>query len=388
MKILIYVWSLNNGGAERVASLWAQGFAQQGHNVSVMLGSFQSRTDYNLHNIKIFRQSPIYDIWQKCMPQCIRKIFFSSRICDLLYNVLPDFVKNWFTSKIVKKINPDVIIVVAPGLYNRVKGAINICKLNIPIVVTDHDAFERPEYAPFSKNQYFEMFVASQKYDFLTILTEADKLVLKDKMEKSFLDKVHVLPNPLTFEVQKNVPLKKKIILAAGRLDAWHYKGFDLLLKAWAKIQSEFPQWKLQIAGGGKNSFLLKMCSDLDIVNRVDFLGFVDIKNQYEHAEVFVLSSRYEAFGMVLTEAMSQGCACIACDFRGRQREIITNENQGIICPTDDENAIAEALQKVLQDDEYRHNLQVNAIERSKYYELPNIMNRWNDIFKEMHLIG
>ena len=57
MKILIYVWSLSNGGAERVASLWAQGFISKGDSVSVMLGSFRSRTDYNLPQcIKIIRQ--------------------------------------------------------------------------------------------------------------------------------------------------------------------------------------------------------------------------------------------------------------------------------------------------------------------------------------------
>ena len=118
------------------------------------------------------------------------------------------------------------------------------------------------------------------------------------------------------------------------------------------------------------------------------FLGFVDIKKEYEKAEIFVLSSRYEGFGMVLTEAMSQGCACIACDYKGRQREIIENDNQGVICPTDNEEEIAKAISNIISNRQYRQKLQENAILRSKYYELPNIMARWNDIFERMGLIN
>lgn len=386
MKILIYVFTLNNGGAERVASLWAKGFAQK-HEVSLMLGSFRSRTDYKLpDNVKVMRQSPVYDVLQKILPATIKRKFFASKYCDLAYNAIPEILKNWFTSKIIRRESPDVIIVVLPGLFKRIRGALDICKYSVPVVVTDHDAYERPEYAPFTHNQYLQKFVESRRYDALTVLTNADRNVLAEKMDSAFMKKVYVLPNPLTYEPQRNVPKKEKIVLAAGRLEIWHCKGFDLLLKAWAQVESEFKDWKLKIAGGGDKSVLLKMCDNLKISDRVEFLGFVNLKQMYEKAEVFVLSSRYEGFGMVLTEAMSQGCACIACDYKGRQREIITDVSQGIICPTDDEIAIANALRKLLSDDEYRCNLQKNAIERSKFYELPNIMKRWNEIFKKIGL--
>ena len=387
MKILIYAWSLSNGGSERVASLWAQGFANNGNSVSVVLGSFCSRLDYNLPpNIKVMRQSKVYDLWQRIMPQKLKEKFFSSKYCDKIYNIIPSFIRVWLTSRIIKEENPDIIITISTTSFKRLKAAVNICKYNIPVVVTAHNAFERPEYAPFTSQQYSEKFIVSRSYDFLTVLTEADRRVLVEKMDASFMKKVYVLPNPLTFVPQPNIPQKEKVILAAGRLDVWHCKGFDLLLKAWAKVCDTFPQWKLKIAGGGDKSTLIRICDELKIKNRVDFLGFVDIKKQYELAEVFVLSSRYEGFGMVLIEAMSQGCACIACDYKGRQREIIADDTQGIVCPIDDENAIADALCKVITDDNYRLMLQKNAIERSKYYELPNIMHRWDEIFKNLNV--
>lgn len=388
MKILIYAWSLNNGGAERVASLWAKGFAEKKENsVCVMLGSFRSRGDYQLpNNVAVRRQSVVYDIWNTILPKFIKKPFFSSRYCDLLYNVLPNKVKNWFTSKVIKKESPDVIIVVLPVFFERIRGALDICKLKIPVIVTDHNAYERPDSAPFPNNLKKLKFVDSKKYDYLTVLTEADRKVLEQKMDANFMKKVFVLPNPLTFAPQSDVPTKEKIILAAGRLDAWHYKGFDLLLKAWAKLQSDFPEWKLKIAGGGDNLSLVKLCANLNISNRVEFPGFINLKKEYEKAEVFVLSSRYEGFGMVLTEAMSQGCACIACDYKGRQSEIINNESQGVTCFPEDENKLADALRRVLSDDVYRHQIQKNAIERSRFFELPNIMSFWVEIFEKIGL--
>ena len=312
--------------------------------------------------------------------------FFASDFCDRAYNALPTFLKNWFLSRVIKNEKPDVIITASAAAYKKLNDAVKMCRYNIPVIVTAHNAFERPEYAPFTSQQYSEKFIVSRNYDYLTVLTEADRRVLAEKMDASFMKKVYVLPNPLTFEPQKSVPAKEKFILAAGRLEIWHCKGFDLLLKAWAKICDSYPLWTLKIAGGGDKSILLKMCDELGIIKRVEFLGFVDLKKQYEKAEIFVLSSRYEGFGMVLTEAMSQGCACIACDYKGRQREIITDDSQGVICPIDDENAIAEALGKVISDEGYRHALQKNAIERSKYYELPNIMQHWNEIFENMNI--
>jgi len=389
MKILIYVWSLCNGGAERVASLWAQGFAQKGYDVNVMLASFQKGNDYEMQdNVKIVRQSFLYDLLQKILPSKVKEKFFSSRYCDYIYNALPEFVKNWFTSKVLKQISPDVIIVVLPGLFNRIHGALKKINVKIPIIVTDHNSYERPESAPFSKVEYNRKFTECEKYDYLTVLTAADRKILEMKLGESFMKKVSVLPNPLTFKPVKCNPLKEKVILAAGRLNMWHCKGFDILLKAWSEIYTKFPDWKLKIAGRGNNSYLLKLCDELGIKNNVEFLGFVNLEDEYKKAEIFVLSSRYEGFGMVLTEAMSQGCACIACDYKGRQSEIISCKEEGLLCPPDDIDALKNAICTVVTDENYRHTMQKKAVERSKYYELPNIINHWEKIFHKIGLNG
>ena len=132
---------------------------------------------------------------------------------------------------------------------------------------------------------------------------------------------------------------------------------------------------------------LNKIVSENEISSQVEFLGFREkLLENYKKSSIFVLSSRYEGFGLVLIEAMSQGCACIACDYKGRQREIIRNEMEGMLCSTNNVEEITLALKKLLDDDEYRISLQQNAIKRAKFYSVSNIILLWEKYIESIIL--
>lgn len=132
---------------------------------------------------------------------------------------------------------------------------------------------------------------------------------------------------------------------------------------------------------------LNKIVSENEISSQVEFLGFREnLLENYKKSSIFVLSSRYEGFGLVLIEAMSQGCACIACDYKGRQREIIRNEMEGMLCSTNNVEEITLALKKLLDDDEYRIALQQNAIKRAKFYSVSNIILLWEKYIESIIL--
>ena len=134
----------------------------------------------------------------------------------------------------------------------------------------------------------------------------------------------------------------------------------------------------------------------------IEFLGFrKDIEELYKKSSIFVLSSRYEGFGLVLIEAMSQGCACVACDYKGRQREILNPSSalpegegepnrkieiteNGILCEPDDVEALASALKKMMKDENYQKQVQQNAVERSKFYDIEHTMNRWEEYLEKI----
>lgn len=380
MKILFVCSNLGFGGAERVAVTLANGFHTNGHKV-IMVANLFEKINYSLDK----------DV-----------------IVENLVSTNQNKYKKWISSvrqlyKSIKKNKPDVII-----------GIMELCSLiarisaigtNIPVVATDHYTFDRPQNAPFTKQEWLFKFVVNYIYKYITVLTEADKKVIKNRFKG-----VTVMPNPLFIKPIQKVPLKEKVILSAGRIDAWFYKGFDVLLQAWKGLyydsvndNEDLREWWLKMAGDGKKEsfeYLMNLLPDGNWIHNeddnknenwfwrsekyhIEFLGFQkDMESLYKRSEIFALSSRYEGFGLVLIEAMSQGCACVACDYKGRQREIIQDDNQGLCCEPDNVEALSSALAKMITDEAYRKQVQKNAIERSKFYDMEHTMDRWEAYLK------
>ena len=309
MTILIVSPTLNHGGAERVASLWAKGFAELGHEV-FFVANIEKEEAYSLDK-KIHLLPLAYPEGNKV----VRYIGAIKRL------------RGYY-----EKYHPDVIIGVMYACTLLAKMA--ELGLDIPVINTEHSAFEQPMEYPMSLTDRISKYWLNYLYDGITVLTQVDHHLVGKRFKH-----VYVLPNPAFLKPLKKVPQKDRIVFAAGRLDAWQYKGFDLLIRAWANVVSSLnPQvssegWRLQIAGtGSKESleYLKQLSKENGVEDTVDFLGFrTNIEELYKQSEIFVLSSRYEGFGMVLVEAMSQGCACVACDYKGRQREIFEELKDG-----------------------------------------------------------
>lgn len=360
------VHNLTGGGAERVAALWATGFVERGYEVGMVLNC-KKNTPRTYHIPDVVR------MYNLCGNEKV------SWVANKLYRRLHmDYYYVHRLKAVLKDFQPDVAIgVLHPWAEWARKASAGI---GLKIISTEHNSFERPESAPMTANVRKQKFEWNKRYTHVTVLTQADKKVIGKQ-----LDNVTVLPNPLAFEPVEEIPPKEKIILAAGRLDAGHTKGFDLLIKAFGMTSND---WTLQIIGAGSAKTVAKyknLAQECGVEDRIQFLGYIDDPTPlYRRSSIFVLSSRYEGFGMVLIEAMSQGCAPIACDYKGRQREIITTEEEGIVCPVENVDALAKAIDKMIENDEYRHRTQQKAIERSQCYSLDNIMDRWEEIFKKV----
>jgi len=277
-----------------------------------------------------------------------------------------------------KEQRPDAIIGIMHLCTFAAKVAVT--GLGIPVVLTIHHALERIESLQTSRLNIFCDRQLSRIYDRVTVLTEADAMALGKRKN------VTVMPNPSTFRPCEGFINKENIILSAGRLDDWKFKGFDLLIGAWGQIAANFPSWSLQLAGAGNNDtirFFEKLAKDNNVLDRVVFLGYrTDIESLYQRSSIYCLSSRSEGLPMVLIEAMSQGCAPVACENLGRTKEIITNESEGLLFKTADVDDLAEKLRKMIADEEYRTLVQKNAIERSKYYSLDHIIGMWEEMLE------
>lgn len=352
MKIFIVCNYIGGGGAERVAVLMANGLADRGHEVCIIADLERYRS---------------YEVNGKVRQLWLHKtgIPVKNRIWQGIKNI----------RKYAKLYRPDVII-----------GNMHICSLisrigtigmGIPVVLTIHHALESDTY-------HFPLVLklldrhSLWMYPHFTVLTQPDKEFLGRKGKRAV-----VMPNPVSFSPLSEVPEKEKFILASGRINDWKYKGWDVLIKTWAKIADKYPDWKIKIAGNGSEEtfmFLKSMAKDYGVLDRIEFLGFRnDIMDLFNKASIFLLSSRTEGLPMVLIEAMSQGCAPVATDFKGRTKEIITNDNEGLLAQPEDCDKLAENLSLLIENPSLREKIQRGAMERSKYYLTDHVLDLWEE---------
>lgn len=352
MKILFLCHCLTGGGAERVAVSLANGLIVRGNEV-IML------TD--LHKVIT------YEINSK-----VRLLQVNNGVSSPFRKRLQVYLQ---IRKILKKEKPSVIISIMP--FYAVEARIATwTSYWCPIIMTEHNSFERPCDAPFKLRQKLEKFYFNYMYDHITVLTKADFDCLNGRFRN-----ISVMPNPLFLTPLANVPKKQKVILAVGRLDVWKVKGFDLLIMAWKEIADQYEDWILKIVGEGSNENLNILKEIGSGCQKIIFEPYTnDITLEYRKAEIFVLSSRYEGFGLVLTEAMSQGCACIACDYKGRQTEIIENGKSGLVCRVDDTEDLKSKIITLIENLSLRTVLQQNALRAVIRFSEDNILSRWVDL--------
>ena len=353
MKIVFLNHFISSGGAEKVTYLISKSMISRSHEVGLMtnlLKPFFYDFDESVERLPLFNNERE---WHS---------FFS------LYYMIRN------VRRMLKRNRPDVIIGVLP-LMNLV-AIVAAIGLRTKVIASDHTSFDRPV-------KIFARFIRSFVYRFadaVTVLTQTDYDFLGKRLPRKV-----VMPNPLAYPCVVTVANpRRKNVLAVGRLDVWKVKGFDLLIEAWAQIADRNPEWILEIAGDGteKNrNDLLEIAKNNKVENHIRFLGFrKDIDAVMRESSIFVLSSRIEGFGMVLIEAMSQGCACISFDDGGRQREIIHSDEEGIIVEDNSVLALAEKIEDLISNQEKRLYIAQNGIYRANSYSLNKIAEKWENL--------
>ena len=154
--------------------------------------------------------------------------------------------------------------------------------------------------------------------------------------------------------------------------------GIDILIKAFAELCRFMPekQFLLKIAGiGPQKNELLALCKELEISDKVEFLGYLpneQLPALYAQFDVAVSLSRAESFGVVAVEAMSCGCPVVTSDAPGF-KEVVVDNLTGLIVPREDVHAAAIALSKLAADTELCRSM--GEAGRKRIFELYN----WED---------
>ena len=211
-------------------------------------------------------------------------------------------------------------------------------------------------------------------------LQKLDKtIVLCQDDARKYHFPVKVIYNPLTLEPGKPSQGDSKRFLAVGRFSHRH-KGFDLLIEAFNIFAKENKEWVLDIVGeGAEEPLYRKMIADYQLEERITLHPFTNnIQEYYSKAQVYILSSRWEGFGLVLVEAMAHGLPIVSSDLP-TSKEIMGNF--AIYFKNGDINNLSQSLKDATEIDWERKSKEALSIARR--FNITAITAQWKKLMDE-----
>lgn len=216
-----------------------------------------------------------------------------------------------------------------------------------------------------------------KKLDRFIVLTKEDQEKWKE------LNNVKVIHNPLSFIPKEFSACNSQKIIAAGRY-TWQ-KGFDLLIEAWSIVHEQHKDWHLNIYGNGEHEVFQKIADDKGLSHSVIcHPACADIYSKYQDSSIFVLSSRYEGFGLVIAEAMSCGIPVVAFACPCGPKDIITDNENGLLVENGNIQQLAQKICFLIEHKEIRKQMGRKARESSFKFTQEIIMKQWTELFNSI----
>lgn len=357
MKIAFVLGDLSSiGGIERVTSILSDVFVRHGHDVAIV-SLFKEHETLNYHfNPAVRIEYLTHKKYATKKPGGISRLL-------MFFSILFLFRKSY------KKTDYDLFI--GQGFPNS--WILWMSGLAVKSVACEHVCYGRYGVVlRFIRNIIYKSFFR------VVVLTDNDHASFSKVISNAI-----VIPNPVCTDSSRQSDLSSKNIISVGRLSA--EKGYDLLLNICPAIFSKFPDWELHIYGEGPlHDKLLQLRDELMLQDKVYFEGITShIEQAYCDSSVYVMSSLYEGFGMVLVEAAACGLPIVSFDCPNGPRDILQNDH-GILVPVGDEMALQNALMAMLENEDMRKYYAKKALEIPSQYTPEHIYKLWeNSVFKQ-----
>jgi len=273
-------------------------------------------------------------------------------------------------------------------------------KYRVPYVLQAHGSLPRT-IAKQELKWIYDVFFGNR------LLRDTSKVIAVNQMEAEqyksmgmYNEKIEIIPHGIdlaeftdlpkrgTFRKKCGINSEEKLILYIGRLH--EIKGIDILMKAYACLAKELHSTKLVITGpdDGYLSTYKELATQLGVERKILFTGPLygrDKLEVYVDADMFVLPSRYEIFGMTILEA----CACakpvVATDVCGAARGIIMNGSTGFLVQPENVLELTEALRRLLTNEAESKKMGMQARERvMNMFSIQNVVVKIENLYKEI----
>ena len=382
MKILFYADTVFGfGGVQRVLAVIAKALSDDNdvtilstdtdENLS-MYGYDQSRISFDYiayngkKNFEYFICKTISYLYKRVLPQ--------NKFTARLYSY--SFFRPSYKKQLISKING--------GCYDTVVGvhaflSLHLASIRNRLNVNNVTAWMHNSYnALFDKeNPYLPglksfFAVEMRRLDGIVVLSKSDERLFRSNLG---LESV-TINNPLTLTPSGRASVEYKKFLAIGRFSPKH-KGFDLLIKAFAKFADTNNDWTLEIVGEGDEEIIYRqLIAEHRLEQRVKICPFTNhIQRHYAGASVYVLSSRWEGQPLVLVEAMAHGLPIVSSDLPVAM-ELLEGHHCGTFFKCGDIDDMAMALNRMASSADWGE-MSHNALRTSSLFMVDSILKQW-----------
>lgn len=359
MKLLFVTDSLSFGGAAKMLVFVAEGLAKKGHECFIV----------NLNTSKLLDRMPSQNV----------RVFNA----DICFTSSAKTNYRWikYTYSIVRDVSPSIIIGFA-SLGNFCASLVGRL-LGIPSIIA-----ERSD--PFHVYSKINMLGKLK----LAIINQATGAVFQSEGASNFYSKklirnCAIIPNPIFVEgLIPSIDYKKlpKTVVSLGRFDN-KQKRYDILLKGFKLFHETHPDYNLNIYGSGPDeSFVYEQIKRFDMSNFVSMRGKTSKPLEMLSMEgIFVITSDFEGISNSLMEAMAVGLPVVSTDHSpGGARMLIQDHTNGLLIPTNDPQALANALNEYANNNDLARYCGTNARQVLSKYTPEQCIESWDSFLSSM----
>ncbi|MBU3180722.1 glycosyltransferase family 4 protein [Clostridium psychrophilum] len=393
MKICFITSSIfNHGGIQRVLSILANRLSLN-YQVDILCTDdrlAENREIYNLSpeiNVELNSDLMSNNIIHRIISKAGRVINNKTGLLNnkhLITILRKSYCSDKIQHKFIKYLNDkeyDLVIGVE-GDYSLLVGIIAE-RLRAKTIGWQHNSydayFKTQNRYYWNQDELYKNYI--KKLDQYIVLTDYDKEMFKKNMQ---LDVTRIY-NPLSFVSKNKSKCSSKNILFVGRL-VEKQKGLDFLIESFKKVVSKKTDWKLIIVGDGPDKQkLMDLIIESKLEENVEIVPFTsEVEQYYLNSSILISTSRWEGFGLVITEAMECGLPVIAFSNSG-PKEIINKPNEnGILVPCGDCDELAKKMVDLIEDEEKRNRIASQAIVRAKDFSIIKIYGEWDKMLHNM----
>ncbi len=361
----MFTASLGIGGAERVASVMSNYWAQQGWQVILLTQKGANEDFYSLDE---------------------RVIRIGMGLLDESGGLKDAVVQNYkrirFFRRVIRQYKPDAVISFLPP--SNVLAIISSVSMKTPVIVSERsNPYQDPLGGIWRKGRKLTYKHANA----VVIQTTGNQAWAEEFIPK---DNISIIPNPVWAKFpetppEANIELPQgTVIIAMGRLS--EEKGYDQLIQAFAKVATQHQQASLVLLGeGDMRPKLESLIDELSLQDRVLLPGKVEKPHSIiEKADIIALSSRYEGFPNALLEGMSLGLAAISYNCPSGPSDLIEHEVSGLLVPPENVDEMAEAMDKLLSNPELIQQMGKEATKVKQRFAIEKIMGQWERLVEKI----